>query len=70
MRAAKIIDQIQHLPIEQRIYVVEKTMSLLRRQEEYNSMKIAADELFSDYKKDKELTSFTTLDFENFYEAK
>ncbi len=30
----------------------------------------AADELYDDYNPDKELTHFTQLDFENFYEAK
>ncbi len=70
MRTTTIINEIQQLPIAQRIYVVEKTMSLLRRQEECNSMKRAVDTLLSDYTLDKELTAFTTLDFENFYETK
>ena len=33
-------------------------------------MKLAADELYNDYKNDKELTVFTQLDLEDFYEAK
>ncbi len=70
MRTATIINEIQQLPIAQRIYVVERTLFLLRQQEEHNSMKIAADALLSDYASDKELTAFTKLDYENFYEAK
>jgi hypothetical protein len=33
-------------------------------------MNMAAEALYSDYKTDKELTAFTDLDFERFYEAK
>ncbi len=70
MEAVKIINEIQRLPIVQRIYIVEKTMSLLRKQEESNSMSIAAEALLNDYTADKELTAFTNLDFEDFYETR
>ncbi len=70
MRTAKIINEIQTLPIAQRMYIVEKTLVLLRQQEECSSMKKAAQALLSDYTTDKELTIFTNLDFENFYEAR
>jgi hypothetical protein len=33
-------------------------------------MKKAANALFSDYSSDNELTTFTNLDFEDFYETK
>jgi hypothetical protein len=33
-------------------------------------MKLAALELYNDYKNDKELTIFTQLDIEDFYEAR
>lgn len=33
-------------------------------------MKKAADTLYTDYKSDKELTAFTNLDFEDFYETR
>jgi len=33
-------------------------------------MKKAADSLLSGYKDDDELTAFTNIDFEDFYEAK
>lgn len=70
MRTNEIIKEIQRLPISKRIYVVEKTMHLIRTQEGKDVMKKAADELFSDYKADAELTAFTNLDFLDFYEAK
>lgn len=45
-------------------------MHLIRKQEEEDQMKKAADELYEDYLSDKELTAFTNLDFESFYETR
>jgi hypothetical protein len=70
MRTNDIIKEIQRLPIAKRIYVVEKTIHSIRTREDKNVMKKAADTLFADYKTDNELTSFTNLDFVDFYEAK
>lgn len=47
--------------------MVEKTIHSIRTQEDKNVMKKAADELYSDYKTDTELTEFTNLDFLDFY---
>ena len=70
MRTNEIIREIQRLPISKRIYVVEKTIHSIRTQEDKNAMIKAADALYGDYKTDNELTAFTNLDFEDFYEAK
>ena len=70
MRTSEIIKEIQNLSIQKRIYVLEKTIHSIRQQEDANQMRKAAETLYSDYKSDKELTVFTTLDFENFYEAR
>jgi hypothetical protein len=70
MRTQEILKVIQRLPISDRIYVVEKTMHSIRILEEQNAMKKASEILLSDYKTDSELTVFTKLDFEDFYEAK
>ena len=70
MRTNEIIREIQKLPIQKRILVIEKTIRTIRKQEETNQMKKASDALYVDYKSDKELTVFTNLDFEDFYEAR
>jgi hypothetical protein len=70
MRTNDIIREIQRLPISKRIYVVEKTIQSIRTREDKNVMKKAADALYANYKTDDELTSFTNLDFVDFYEAK
>lgn len=65
MRTSEIIREIQRLPVQKRIYVIEKTIHSIRKQEDANLLKKAADSLFVDYKSDKELTVFTNIDFED-----
>ncbi len=70
MRTSELLKEIQQLPVEKRIYLVEKTMHSILKQKEDNKIKKAAAALYDDYKNDEELTSFTKLDSEDFYEAK
>jgi len=70
MRTEEIIKEIQRLPIQKRIYVIEKTIRSIRRQENKYQIKKAADTLYADYLNNTELTVFTDIDFEDFYEAK
>jgi len=70
MKTKELIKEIQKLPVRKRIYVIERSMNLIRKQEDEDQMKKAADELYEDYLTDKELTAFTNLDFENFYETR
>ena len=69
MKASEIIKEIERLPIRERIYVIEKTIHTIGRQEDKDTMTKAAKALYADYNTDKELTAFTDLDFERFYEA-
>lgn len=70
MEANELIKQIQKLPVRKQLYVIERSMNFIRKQEDKEEMKKAADDLYEDYLTDKELTVFTNLDFENFYETK
>lgn len=70
MRTIEIIKEIQRLPILKRIYVIEKAIQSIRKQEDINQMTKAADNLYTDYESDEELTAFTVLDYEDFYEAR
>ncbi len=70
MKTKELIKEIQKLPVRKRIYVIERSMNLIRKQAEEDQMKKAADELYEDYLTDKELTAFTNLDFESFYETR
>ena len=70
MRTTELIKEIQRLPMEKRILVIEKSIHSIRKEEETTLLKKAASALYSDYKSDKELTEFTNLDFESFYETR
>jgi hypothetical protein len=70
MKTKELINEIQKLPVKKRIYVIERSLQLMRKRKEKSQMTTAADSLYEDYKTDKELTQFTNLDFENFYEAR
>jgi len=67
MGANEIIEKIQKLPFTEKMYVIEKSISLIRKQELQNQMQLAAEALYEDYASDKELTVFTQLDLEGFY---
>ncbi|HHU34097.1 MAG TPA: hypothetical protein GXZ49_02575 [Bacteroidetes bacterium] len=70
METREIIKAIRKLPVSKRMLIVEKTLKTIREGETRNRMVEAAESLFEDYKNDKELTSFTQLDYEGFYETK
>jgi hypothetical protein len=70
MRTAELMKEIRKLPLQKRMYLVEKTLRSIREEEDINYMSKAADLLLDDYRTDKELTAFTNLDFEDFYEAR
>jgi hypothetical protein len=70
MEAVNIIKEIVKLPIIERMLIIENTMKSIREEtEKRTSLKEGAQALLSDYKTDKELTIFTALDSEDFYEA-
>ena len=70
MRTTDIIKELRRLPVNKRIYVIEKTIQSIRQQENSNQMTLAADRLANDYKSDKDLTAFTNIDFLDFYETR
>jgi len=70
MKTNELIKEIQKLPVIKRIYVIERSMHLIGKQEEEYQLKMSADKLYNDYHTDKELTAFTNIDFENFYEVR
>ena len=50
--------------------VIERTLKSIRQAELKGRLEKAVDSLMSDYGSDKELTAFTDIDFESFYEAR
>lgn len=70
MDTINLLPLILHLPINERFTVVEQTLKSIKQEEFKNKMEMVAATLYSDYINDKELTAFTSLDYENFYETK
>jgi hypothetical protein len=70
METFEIIQELKRLPVEKRLYVIKQTLSALRVEGELNAMSMAAEALQSDYKSDKELTAFKSIDLDDFYGSK
>lgn len=69
MSVKEIIRAINHLPVNERLLIIEDAVHSIRNHSD-NMVHEAVELLYNDYKTDKELTSFTALDLEKFYEAK
>ena len=70
MKTKEIIKEIKKLSIKERLQIIERTARTIQTDDEKEQMKKAADQLYDDYKNDTELTAFTDLDFEDFYETR
>lgn len=70
MEAAELLKQIEQLPVEKRMLLIEKMLKSIREKEIKGKMNLAVEELKEEYKTNKELTAFTDIDFDNFYESK
>jgi hypothetical protein len=70
METLELIQEIHLLPLTKRFFIVEETIKSIKKEEMKHQMKIASTELYDDYLNDKELTAFSSLDYENFYETK
>jgi len=70
MKTSELIKEIKRLPIQKRIYVIEKAIHSIRQQEDAHQIEKAVNDLYSEYKTNSELTAFSNIDFEDFYETK
>lgn len=70
METKEIISEIEKLTVKERLQIIEKTARTIQIDDEREQMKKAADQLYDDYKDDAELTAFTDLDLEDFYETR
>jgi hypothetical protein len=68
MQTAALLNQIRQLPLYDRMLIVERTIHSMRT--ETDALENAAALMSAEYRNNKELTAFTQLDIENFYEAR
>lgn len=68
MEAASIIKEIVKLPLIERMLIIENIIKSIREEaSKETSLKEGAMALLSDYRTDKELTAFTSLDSDDFF---
>ncbi|MFD1259013.1 hypothetical protein ACFQ3S_19575 [Mucilaginibacter terrae] len=70
MGTEQIVEEINKLPISQRLTVIELTIKNLKQENKRDKLLAGADHLYNDYVTDAELTTFSNLDREDFYEAR
>lgn len=70
METSEILNEINSMSISNRMYIIEMAIRSIRNAENVGNLTEAANLLYSDYSNDKNLTTFTDLDFEDFYETK
>jgi hypothetical protein len=68
MEAASILNHIYHLPVRERILIAERTIHSIRLERRRTAKAVAI--MAEEYCNDPELTAFTQLDMEDFYEAR
>ena len=70
METKLILKQIGKLSFEDKMLIIEKTLKFIREKDIKEGIVKAVSEMISEYKTNKDLTAFTEIDFENFYEAR
>lgn len=70
METKKLIREIEKLTVRERLQIIERTVKTIQLDDEKEQMRNAADRLLDDYRNDAELTVFTDLDLEDFYESR
>ena len=70
MSITEILNEINLLPPKEKIWLIQQTLKSLQDTTSRNELMIAADAMEEEYRTNKDLTVFTDIDFENFYEAR
>jgi len=70
MGTSEIIAEINKLPVNQRLALVEITIKKIREEEKKQRLSMAAESMYEYYVNDPELNVFSSLDHEDFYEAR
>lgn len=64
-----IIKEINKLPLTEKLLLIEKALKSIRQEKE-RGLENAVQSMADEYKTNSELTAFTRLDAESFYEAR
>lgn len=69
MTTTSIIQEINRLPLSEKVLLFEYLRKSINLEREHD-LEAAVAMMQNEYRTDKELTAFTILDAENFYEAR
>ena len=69
MTTTSIIQEINRLPLAEKVLLFEYLRKSINLEREHD-LEAAVAMMQNEYRTDKELTAFTILDAENFYEAR
>lgn len=70
MSTKELITEIERLPMAKRLHLLEETLRGLRKEQTRQAMSKAAKALEATYRKGGDLTAFTAIDLDKFYEAR
>ena len=70
MSTADILKEIDRLPLNEKLFLLEKAIKDIMKHNAGSQMTMAAESLENEYRTNSELTAFSNLDFEDFYEPK
>lgn len=70
MSKAELLKEIDKMPLHEKLSLLERAIKDIIKQTNENELTVAADSLENEYKTNAELTVFSTLDIEDFYETK
>ena len=70
MSTIELLKEIDKLPLNDKLFLLEKAIKDIQKHNYEQQMTVAAESLEHEYKTNKDLTAFSNLDIEDFYEAK
>lgn len=70
MSTSEILKEIGHLPLNEKLSLLEKAIREIIKQNNKQQLSVAAESMENEYKTNKDLTVFTSIDMDDFYETK
>ena len=70
MDTMALIREAKNLPLKDKILLIEETLRSIRLSTTSEQMNYAAESMIEEYNSNNELTAFTALDQEDFYETR
>lgn len=70
MSTSEILKEIDHLPLNEKLALLERAIRDIIKHNYEQQMLVAAESMENEYKANKELVAFTSIDMDDFYETK